>query len=405
MGGPTFISQCLEIRELQLRVAELESQVETLRSIRDGENFLDIFILEPDTPLSPKEEECSSDGHDWVAVRRAGKRSRKRGAEESQTLALCDRQQRISRSPVPGNQQRLNSASPSQASSFTNMLSPSFTPTSVIRKMFESKEKGKDGKENQAAKECPEDGHGLIEDHLSPVSLLENSERGTSPIGMRPSTFPRSACTTPQLNQMRFTKDHDYRPKSAGRKTPTRASPIPGSPFSRPVCPAPLVSHVPFVRSSPPHLPPVVVQRMLAQGMTPQQFHPALVHAGLFPSGVDLSHLQGIPPPLLGQTFYPLPASGHPLLNTRATQMQSSGAPLQHLAVMRQAVLQSPNATAQGPGAQVLLNQQNSTVRGLHQRSGSPVNLSKWFGSDVLQQPLPSMPSKVISVDELELHQ
>uniref|UniRef100_A0A4W3HL64 Eukaryotic translation initiation factor 4E transporter-like n=1 Tax=Callorhinchus milii TaxID=7868 RepID=A0A4W3HL64_CALMI len=227
------------------------------------------------------------------------------------------------------------------------MLSPSFTPTSVIRKMFESKEKGKDGKENQAAKECPEDGHGLIEDHLSPVSLLENSERGTSPIGMRPSTFPRSACTTPQLNQMRFTKDHDYRPKSAGRKTPTRASPIPGSPFSRPVCPAPLVSHVPFVRSSPPHLPPVVVQRMLAQGMTPQQFHPALVHA----------------------------------------------------------VLQSPNATAQGPGAQVLLNQQNSTVRGLHQRSGSPVNLSKWFGSDVLQQPLPSMPSKVISVDELELHQ
>uniref|UniRef100_A0A4W3H4A5 Eukaryotic translation initiation factor 4E transporter-like n=1 Tax=Callorhinchus milii TaxID=7868 RepID=A0A4W3H4A5_CALMI len=294
-------------------------------------------------------------------------------------------QQRISRSPVPGNQQRLNSASPSQASSFTNMLSPSFTPTSVIRKMFESKEKGKDGKENQAAKEY----------HLSPVSLLENSERGTSPIGMRPSTFPRSACTTPQLNQMRFTKDHDYRPKSAGRKTPTRASPIPGSPFSRPVCPAPLVSHVPFVRSSPPHLPPVVVQRMLAQGMTPQQFHPALVHAGLFPSGVDLSHLQGIPPPLLGQTFYPLPASGHPLLLNilRVTFLSLP------------AVLQSPNATAQGPGAQVLLNQQNSTVRGLHQRSGSPVNLSKWFGSDVLQQPLPSMPSKVISVDELELHQ
>uniref|UniRef100_A0A4W3H4B0 Eukaryotic translation initiation factor 4E transporter-like n=1 Tax=Callorhinchus milii TaxID=7868 RepID=A0A4W3H4B0_CALMI len=287
----------------------------------------------------------------------------------------------------------MNSASPSQASSFTNMLSPSFTPTSVIRKMFESKEKGKDGKENQAAKE------------LGASDSKDAFKTGTSPIGMRPSTFPRSACTTPQLNQMRFTKDHDYRPKSAGRKTPTRASPIPGSPFSRPVCPAPLVSHVPFVRSSPPHLPPVVVQRMLAQGMTPQQFHPALVHAGLFPSGVDLSHLQGIPPPLLGQTFYPLPASGHPLLNTRATQMQSSGAPLQHLAVMRQAVLQSPNATAQGPGAQVLLNQQNSTVRGLHQRSGSPVNLSKWFGSDVLQQPLPSMPSKVISVDELELHQ
>jgi translation initiation factor 4E transporter len=33
------------------------------------------------------------------------------------------------------------------------------------------------------------------------------------------------------------------------------------------------------------------------------------------------------------------------------------------------------------------------------------VGLAKWFGSDVLQQPLPSMPAKVISVDELEYRQ
>lgn len=39
------------------------------------------------------------------------------------------------------------------------------------------------------------------------------------------------------------------------------------------------------------------------------------------------------------------------------------------------------------------------------QRHGSspPPGLAKWFGSDVLEQPLPSMPAKVISVDELEL--
>uniref|UniRef100_A0A4W3JQX2 SGNH hydrolase-type esterase domain-containing protein n=1 Tax=Callorhinchus milii TaxID=7868 RepID=A0A4W3JQX2_CALMI len=89
--GDFVCRKCLEIRELQLRVAELESQVETLCSTRDGANFLDSFILELDTPLSPKEEECSSDGHDWVTVRRAGKHSQKRGAEESQTLALFDR--------------------------------------------------------------------------------------------------------------------------------------------------------------------------------------------------------------------------------------------------------------------------------------------------------------------------
>ncbi|KAG2471115.1 4ET factor, partial [Polypterus senegalus] len=39
------------------------------------------------------------------------------------------------------------------------------------------------------------------------------------------------------------------------------------------------------------------------------------------------------------------------------------------------------------------------------QGSASPVGLAKWFGSDVLQQPLPSMPAKVISVDELEFRQ
>ncbi|XP_048412404.2 eukaryotic translation initiation factor 4E transporter isoform X3 [Stegostoma tigrinum] len=318
------------------------------------------------------------------------------------------RQQRISRSPGPASQHRLNAASPSQSSSFTNMLSPSFTPTSVIRKMFESKDKSKDGKENRPVKDCVEDGP-LIEDHLSSGSPMENTDRGASPIGGTRSTYHRSACTTPQLNQMRFTKDQDYRPRSTGRKTPTRASPVPGSPFQRPICPVPIMSHVPLVRQSPPHLPPGLVQRMLAQGVSPQQLHPALLHAaGMFPSGMDLSHLQSLPPTLLGQTFYPLPTSGLPLLNPRATlsstHIQASATPLQHLAMIRQ-VLQSPSAGGQGPGAHLHLNQQNSNLRSLHHRSGSPVNLSKWFGNDVLQQPLPSMPSKVISVDELELHQ
>lgn len=50
-----------------------------------------------------------------------------------------------------------------------------------------------------------------------------------------------------------------------------------------------------------------------------------------------------------------------------------------------------------------------SQSQGPHRTNGSqrhrgspPLGLSKWFGSDVLEQPLPSMPSKVISVDELE---
>lgn len=52
-----------------------------------------------------------------------------------------------------------------------------------------------------------------------------------------------------------------------------------------------------------------------------------------------------------------------------------------------------------------------SQSQGLHRTNGSqrhgaspPPGLAKWFGSDVLEQPLPSMPAKVISVDELEFH-
>lgn len=42
------------------------------------------------------------------------------------------------------------------------------------------------------------------------------------------------------------------------------------------------------------------------------------------------------------------------------------------------------------------------TNGGQHHGGSPPLGLAKWFGSDVLEQPLPSMPAKVISVDELE---
>lgn len=184
------------------------------------------------------------------------------------------------------------------------------------------------------------------------------------------------------------------------------ASPVPGAPFLRPVHQVPLVPHVPMVR--PAHqLPPGLVQRMLAQGVPPQHL-PPLLQAGVIPPGVDLAHLQGLSAPILGQPCYPLPTAGHPLLNPR------SGTPLQ-LAMMQQQLQRSGSSTQ---GSAVAVPSQNVPSRtGLpphvhsqldhraNQRSGSPVGLAKWFGSDVLQQPLPSMPSKVISVDELEYRQ
>ncbi|KAK6483651.1 eukaryotic translation initiation factor 4E transporter-like [Huso huso] len=332
-----------------------------------------------------------------------------------------NRQPWVTRSPGPGGH-RAHAGSPANA--VTSMLSPSFTPTSVIRKMYETKEKSKDelgtvkpgdGKEEGTTRSQEDNG-------VSPTSSLDHAEQNASPpTGAKPSGFQRSACSTPLSNQSRFTEDQDYRPRSAGRKTPTMVSPVPSAPFPRPVCQLPLVSHVPLVRPAPPQLHPGVVQRLLAQGFSPQQLPPALLQAGMFPQGVDLSQLQGLPPPLLGQPFYPLAAGGHPLLGSRP------GAPL-HLAVMQQQPLQQrPVVVQSGPVSPVtsLAQSLQHSAAARHaplqhvqyqghapqhvqyqgQRNGSPVGLAKWFGTDVLQQPLPSMPAKVISVDELEYRQ
>ncbi|XP_069353574.1 eukaryotic translation initiation factor 4E transporter isoform X2 [Eulemur rufifrons] len=324
-----------------------------------------------------------------------------------------NRQQRVTKSPAPVH--RGNSSSPAPAASITSMLSPSFTPTSVIRKMYESKEKSKEepvsGK--TALGDSKEDTQKASEEKLLSSNSVPNVDRESSPTtNPKLSTLQRSSCSTPLSQTNRYTKEQDYRPKATGRKTPTLASPVPGTPFLRPVHQVPLVPHVPIVR--PAHqLHPGLVQRMLAQGVHPQHL-PSLLQAGVLPPGMDLTHLQGISGPILGQPFYPLPAASHPLLNPRP------GNPL-HLAMMQQqlqrSVLHPPGSGSQAAAVSVQTPPQNVPSRSglphMHsqlehrpsQRSSSPVGLAKWFGSDVLQQPLPSMPAKVISVDELEYRQ
>ncbi|XP_060106330.1 eukaryotic translation initiation factor 4E transporter isoform X4 [Heteronotia binoei] len=320
-----------------------------------------------------------------------------------------NRQQRMTKSPAPLGHRGNASSPPAPAASITSMLSPSFTPTSVIRKMYESKDKSKDEPSPAKLKSGEkDDGPRASEESLLPSRSIDHVDQENAPsIGNKLVSLQRSACSTPLSQTNRCTKEQDYRPKVTGRKTPTMASPVPGAPFLRPVHQVPLVPHVPMVR--PAHqLPPGLVQRMLAQGVHPQHL-PPLLQAGVIPPGVDLTHLQGVSAPILGQACYPLPAAGHPLLNPR------SGTPLQ-LAMMQQQLQRSGSST-QGSAMGVQTTPQNVPSRtGLShihsqldhrtsQRSGSPVGLAKWFGSDVLQQPLPSMPSKVISVDELEYRQ
>uniref|UniRef100_A0A8C6YBK5 Eukaryotic translation initiation factor 4E nuclear import factor 1 n=1 Tax=Naja naja TaxID=35670 RepID=A0A8C6YBK5_NAJNA len=316
-----------------------------------------------------------------------------------------NRQPRMTQSPASlGLRGNASSPPTTAASMVTSMLSPSFTPTSVIRKMYESKDKSKD--EPLAAKLKSSERE---EESLLPSRSTDHIDQENSPsVAPKLASLQRSTCSTPLSQANRCTKEQDYRPKSAGRKTPTMASPVPGNTFLRPIHQVPLVPHVPMVR--PAHqLPPGLVQRMLAQGIHPQHL-PPLLQAGMIPPGVDLSHLQGVSAPLLGQPCYPLTTAGHPLLNPRSAtplqlammqqQLQRSGAGTQGSAV---GVQTTPPPVSSRTGLSHMHSQLDH--RAAAQRSSSPVGLAKWFGSDVLQQPLPSMPSKVISVDELEYRQ
>ncbi|XP_067443288.1 eukaryotic translation initiation factor 4E transporter isoform X4 [Thunnus thynnus] len=294
-----------------------------------------------------------------------------------QDKSFRNRQQRVNRSPGPGPQPAGRN---SPGNPVTSMLSPSFTPTSVIRKMYATKEKSRDEPSSRSESKEEAAAH-TQDDSSSPNLYLEMMDGNAAQSG----GVKTGSQTLPSKDQERL------RPGSAGHHTPTMVPPGPSSSYPRPIYPVPLLSHVPMVRP-PPQLHPNVVQRMLAQ---PQQLGPALVQAGIFPPHVDLAQLQGLPPALLGQPLYPLSATGHPLLPPRAnTQMQ--------LAVMQQQLQQQrpihpniagPQSQSQGP------HRTNCSQR----HGGSPpLGLAKWFGSDVLEQPLPSMPAKVISVDELE---
>ncbi|MCJ8729587.1 hypothetical protein PDJAM_G00108120 [Pangasius djambal] len=303
-----------------------------------------------------------------------------------------NRQTRINRSPGPHLPGRN-----SPVTAVTSMLSPSFTPTSVIKKMYESKEKTKD--EPVSRPGSKEDTANSQEDGPSPSSFLDGVDSGG------PQAGGIKACSTPVSAPNRHSKEAERaRPSSTtGHHTPSMPSPGSTSSFPRPIYSVPLLSHVPLVRPPPPQLHPGVVQRMIAQGIQPQQLAPALLQTGLFPQTVDLSQLQGLPPALLGQPLYPLGTTGHPLIPPRAA------GPHMQLAVMQQQFQQQQRPNIHTLPTGTPQSQSHSTHRTPHsqRRAGSPpLGLAKWFGSDVLQQPLPSMPStKVISVDELEFRQ
>ncbi|TKC35799.1 hypothetical protein EI555_005278, partial [Monodon monoceros] len=271
--------------------------------------------------------------------------------------------------------------------------------TMMIHKMYESKEK---------SKEEPASRNQLLvtvkRTLRSPVKRTSCHPDSSPTINPKLSALQWFSSSTLLSQTKRYTKEQNYRPKATGRKTPTLASPVPGTPFLHPDHQVPLVPHVPIVQPAL-QLHPGLVQMMLAQGVHPQHL-PSFLQPGVRPPGVDLNYLQGISGPILGQPFYPLPATSHPLLNPH------SGTPL-HLALMQQqrqhSVLHPPGSGSQAAAVSIQTTPQNvprwlgvphSTAPSIG--AAPPMGLAKLCGSDVREQPLPSMPAKVVNVDELE---
>ncbi|XP_062402154.1 eukaryotic translation initiation factor 4E transporter isoform X3 [Sardina pilchardus] len=315
-------------------------------------------------------------------------------AHDIMQQAHRNRQPRLNRSPGPHTTGRSSPANP-----VTSMLSPSFTPTSVIRKMYETKEKTRD--ESTSRPGSKEDAPNSLEESTSPSPGLDGGEGGCPPGGTGKScSTPVSSSSSSSSQHPRSSSQRPAGGTSSGHHTPTLVSPGGGSSsnFPRPIYPVPLISHVPLVRPPPPQLHPSVVQRMLAQGIQPQLLQ------GIYPQAVDLSQLQGLPPALLGQPLYPMGPTGHPLLAPRAgTHIQLAVLQQQQQQLQQQQQQQRPSLHPASQGVPHSQSHGSSRTNQSQRRGGSPpLGLAKWFGSDVLQQPLPSMPSKVISVDELE---
>lgn len=85
---PYSCSKCLRLEELQLRIDELETQLHTLRYIREGEYYLDVLCQGMVTPTSLTNSVGSEQGKEGVAISEAGRGNQEEMRQEPQPLSL-----------------------------------------------------------------------------------------------------------------------------------------------------------------------------------------------------------------------------------------------------------------------------------------------------------------------------
>lgn len=91
-GRDHICSKCWLLEELRLRVDDLESELQTLRHIREGESYLDVLFQEAVTPGRLSNSNSVSDqGQQGVIASEAGRGILSSGVEEPQPLTLSNR--------------------------------------------------------------------------------------------------------------------------------------------------------------------------------------------------------------------------------------------------------------------------------------------------------------------------
>ncbi|XP_072891840.1 uncharacterized protein [Hemitrygon akajei] len=88
--GDYICSKCLLLEEIQLHIDELQSELQTLRHIREGDSYLDSVYQEIATPNRLTNVDCSQ-AQDGVAMSEASRGIQEVGLEEMQALLLSNR--------------------------------------------------------------------------------------------------------------------------------------------------------------------------------------------------------------------------------------------------------------------------------------------------------------------------
>ncbi|XP_078679848.1 eukaryotic translation initiation factor 4E transporter-like isoform X2 [Branchiostoma floridae x Branchiostoma belcheri] len=277
-----------------------------------------------------------------------------------------------------------------------------FTPTAVIRQLHNKHAEDMD-KEEKEAKD-----HGNRD---SPVASLmkelqdknkEDTDGQEQKGGQEADSNPDQRARSP--TEMAKIAAAIINKRLASNRSPVNAPhPLFGHPVPQvPVGMVPRVPIHPGMGMVPPGvgIPPNHMSMM--RGMVPQGPHPA-VAMGLAPPGMDMRHLS-------------LPPGSHPhpaMLQQQLAMQNGLGQQVAMQQLMQRTISPQPNRTV-SPQAHLHQRPDIITSHTTQNGPGGPLaksptpadNLAKWFGQDVLRQPMPapSLPSgqKVLSLDDLE---